>query len=157
MSDYELIQLDENEVDRLMNFIKENPLKKFASIDSITLAVKYEDMKICSLQISSIFGRTEYTVAVIMPDRIIPAKCFSELKSGKRGLCESTGNAEIDNILNDVCRMFHLFEEDTFAEIISKYSDGSEEWEEYGEKYEEMRSQIMDFEYKMRKKYNIEK
>ncbi len=154
-NNYEIIQLDENEVDRLMNFVKENPLEKFCRIDSITLAVQYEDMKICSLQVSHIDTRTEYSVAVIMSDKILPAKCFAERTNGKKGVCESTGNVKIDNILNDVCFFFHIFEETTFTSIIAKYSDGSEDWEEYGEKYEEMCSQIMDFEYKMRKKYNI--
>lgn len=165
---YQIEQLNEAEVDRLMKFVEENPLERFARTDSLTLCVKFEDVKVCSLQISTVSEKWTakpmtnfYTTAVMTPDRIIMAKCFShfpanpERKVCPRGLCESTGDSRIDEILNEVCGFFHLYEEDNMAFMISRFSDGSEEWQEYGEKYEEMRSEIVRFEFAMREKYGI--
>lgn len=165
---YTIEQLDENEIERMMKYISENPLDKYARTDSITLCARYEDIKVCSLQIKTVSEKWTakpmtnfYITAVLTPDRIIMAKCFShfpanpERKVKARGLWESTGDEKIDQILDEACCFFHLYEEYNMAFMISRYSDGSEEWEEYGEKYEEMRSKIVEYEFAMREKYNI--
>lgn len=170
---YDIVQLKEDEVERLMDFIRENPLEPDFEIDSITLAVKHKKMRICCLQTRTEADTVYYNVAVMMPDKIIKAKCFSDNKklpestgdadidailnlgAGNNGLCESTGDTEIDTILNDVCSYFKLYKESSFEYIASSRLYKQKKSAEYNEKCEKMRSQIIDFETSMREKYGI--
>ena len=154
---FELIQLNESEVDCLVKFFAEqNGFDRTAKTDSITLALKHGDIRICSVQIHHL-EPVIHDVVVMTPDKMIKTQGFSNIRKGQSGICESTGDTKIDEIVSQAVRMFHLFEEDMFAWFISEHSGGStdEKWQEYGEEYEKMRSDIIKYEGKMREKYQI--
>ncbi|MCM1314930.1 MAG: hypothetical protein NC205_02155 [Prevotella sp.] len=68
-------------------------------------------------------------------------------------MSQTTGNPELDTILSEASRIFSLYEEDIFAWLIDKQSDGSESYYEYGDDYEKIRCEIMQYEDDMREKY----
>ena len=160
---YDIIQLDETDVKRVADFIKQNPelwttLGRHA--DSITLALTYKDIKICSTNewfkdtLKKIHTRKNSFV-ILYPDKIISEECFHSVGQGisEYVVSQSTGNAELDMVLSEVAYIFSLYEEDNFAWLIDKQSDGSESYYEYGDDYERIRCEIIQYEEDMRKKY----
>ncbi|MBR1529057.1 MAG: hypothetical protein IJ642_07125 [Oscillospiraceae bacterium] len=156
---FEIVQLSESDVDRVVKFFEKqkdfrNPI---LSTDSITLALKYENILICSVK-KYFSNHTSYCeMVIIMPDSLLTAKTFSEISTGKRGICESTGDSRIDEILSEAVICLPLYEETTFAWFISQTCGESndKEWQEHGEKYEKLRLELIHYEFAMRKKYKL--
>lgn len=160
---YDIIQLDETDIKRIADFIKQNPdlwTTKGRHADSITIAITYKNIKICSTNkwfndtLKKISTRIN-SVLVIYPDKIISAECLCKFGQGKTefSLSQTTGNPELDEILTEVSFFFPLFSEYSFSWLIDKKSDGSESYDEYGDDYERIRLEIIQLEDDMRKKY----
>ncbi|MDE6539590.1 MAG: hypothetical protein K2K66_05320 [Ruminococcus sp.] len=158
--EFDIIQLDETDIKRVADFIKQNPAEG-RYIDSITLALTYKDIKICSTyewfredRLKKITTRKNYVV-IIYPDKIISAECFCRFGKciPEYGVSQTTGNPELDTIISEASCIFSLYEEDIFAWLIDKQSDGSESYYEYGDDYERIRCEIIQYEEDMRKKY----
>ena len=160
---YDIIQLDETDVKKVADFIKQNP-ELWTTLgrhdDSITLALTYKNIKVCSTNIWFTDTLKEITtrknsVVIIYPDKIISAECFCRFGKGKTefGVSHTTGDTELDTILSEMSFMFPLFEECNFSWLIDKQSDGSEAYYEYGDEYERIRMEIIQYENDMQKKY----
>ena len=160
---YDIIQLDETDIKRVADFIKQNPelwAERGRHDDSITIAITYKNIKICSTNewfcdtLKKISTRKN-SVVIIYPDKIISAECFCKFGQGKTewGVSQTTGNPELDEILTEVSFFFPLFSEYSFSWLIDKQSNGSESYDEYGDDYERIRCEIMQYEEDMREKY----
>ncbi len=166
---FEIIQLEEADVKRLTDFIKENPDKTWISclksqnyLDGITIALQCLDAKVCCINkdYNTIYdgsvkvGTTvENTYVLLLPDKILCGNSFSTIGQGKREVSKSTGDEKYDNVIASCMYYPPIYEEDSFAALIEKQSDGSEDYYPYGEKFEELRSAIIIYEQEMRKKY----
>lgn len=162
--EFDIIQLDETDIKRVADLIKQNPelwTTGGRHADSITLALTYKDIKICSTNkwFEDTLKKTKTrksSVVIICSDKIISAECFYRWgQSTSYGVSQTTGNPELDAVLSEASRIFPLYEEDIFAWLIDKQSDGSESYYEYGDDYERIRCEIMQYEYDMRKKYLV--
>ncbi len=158
---FEIVQLSESDVERVVKFFEKQKGFRSAilSVDSITLALKYENILICSVE-KYFSDNTSYCeIVIIMPDSLLTAKTFSEIRTGKRGICKSSGDSRIDEILSDAVICLPLYEETTFAWFISQACDEScdNEWQEHGEKYENLRLKLIHYEFDMREKYKLVK
>ena len=160
-TEFEIVQLSESDVERVVKFFEKQKgfRSPILSVDSITLALKCENILICSVK-KYFSDNTSYCeIIIITPDSLLTAKTFSEIRTGKRGICESSGDSRIDEILSDAVICLPLYEETTFAWFISQACGGNydNKWQEYGEKYENLRLKLIHYEFDMREKYKLVK
>lgn len=156
-----ITQLDENDIKRLISCMEENGIQCSKYNKSITIALTYKNIKFVCLSYDpgGIKRPSPQICAAIFPDKIIFANCFSD-RSEKGYLigqiAESTGNAELDELFSQVAFYSPLWEEDIFAWLIDVMSDG-EALYPYEDNFEELRCNIMEYEWEMQKKYLTEK
>ncbi|MBE6875554.1 MAG: hypothetical protein E7496_02320 [Ruminococcus sp.] len=160
-TEFKIVQLSESDVDCVVKFFEKQKdfRSPLLSIDSITLALQYENILICSVKKYFLNNTLYCEIVIITPDSLLTAKTFSEIRTGKRGICESSGDSRIDEILSDAVICLPLYEETTFAWFISQACGESydNEWQEYGEKYENLRLKLIHYEFDMREKYKLVK
>lgn len=156
-----ITQLEESEIKRLVSCMEKNGVKCSQYNKSITIALTYKDIKFVCLSYSprGVKAPSPQICAGIFLDRIIFADCFSG--KGENGLitgwiAETTGNPELDELFSQVAFYSPLWEEDIFAWLVDTISD-SENCYPYEDEFEELRCEIMEYEYEMQKKYLTEK
>ncbi|MDE6788722.1 MAG: hypothetical protein K2J47_05305 [Ruminococcus sp.] len=156
-----ITQLEESEVKRLVSCMEKNGVKCSQYSKSITIALTYKDIKfVCiSYDPRGIKAPSPQICAGIFPDQIIFADCFSDIDENHLHIgriARTTGDKELDKLFSQMAFHSPLWEEDIFAWLIDTISD-SENCYPYEDEFEELRCEIMEYEYEMQKKYLTEK
>ena len=145
---YEIILLDETDLKRLSEYLKENPKlwdKEYGHYHCMTRAIQYKNYKICCTQ-----KKVRYTAVILTPDDIIQTECYYK-NMNDCGIIESTGSEELDQIMKEVSFFFPLYSDYCDAWIIADvYHIEAEEFEE---PYEEALVKLKEYELDMVKKY----
>lgn len=158
---FDMVQLEESEIRRLIDFMKENEIKFYKYDGSLTIALEYSGIKFVCVYYSAqgAVKKSPSEFIALMPEKIVSASCWSgpgEDHYLTGGICETTGDKELDELFAQAAYYAPLYEETSFGWLIEKQSDGSDKYDEYEEEYERLRSEIIEYEQSMQKKYLTE-
>lgn len=155
---FDIIQLDESDIERLAGYMKENEIKLRKYEGCVSIALEYNNIKFVNVDYipRGAAEKSPSKYIALFPDRIIHADCWT----GKGddgymtgGISGTAGDALLDELFAQAAYYTPIYEETTFAWLIEKQSDGSEGFMEYGDDYERIRCEIIDYEQSMKKKY----